>query len=234
MFLKVLRLIRYFLAIIIFPFSLTAQVDENEIGAWYMLFINNSNSNSKIEFEADFQYRNWRITKDLQQIIVRSGAIFKLNPNKIHFSLGYGFFRSEAYGESKKKIDEHRIHQDIIIKNKIKQFAYLTERLRLEERWVQDLEFTFRARIMLVANIPLNNKMMSDNTIFISTSNEIFFNLISEVGKNIELIFFDRNWTAVNFGYQFKNQSRIQLGLMYEISNVWNRNQLQFIYTKTL
>ena len=198
-----------------------------------MFFIHKSDSSSKIEFEADFQYRNWSTGGDLQQYILRAAGVYKLKPNKVHIASGYGYFESGEFGEKKTSFYENRLHQDLIIKNKIKKTAYLTQRIRLEERWIERLDFTSRIRYSINSNFPLNNNEIIKNTLYLSFTNEIFFNLIKDLGS-VKLKTFDRNWTFLGLGYQFKKSRKIQLGMMHEMNNFWSKNQIQIIYNHTI
>ena len=72
-----MKIFRIPLLIALFSFNLfnsDGQVDESQIGAWYMYFFNTSHEKSKIGFQGDVQYRNWNIAGDLEQLLLRGGG----------------------------------------------------------------------------------------------------------------------------------------------------------------
>ena len=76
-------------------FNSNGQVDESQIGGWYMYFFNTSHEKSKIGFQGDVQYRNWNIAGDLEQLLLRGGVTFKPEKANIKFTLGYGNIQPE-------------------------------------------------------------------------------------------------------------------------------------------
>ena len=76
-------------------FNSNGQVDESQLGGWYMYFFNTSHEKSKIGFQGDVQYRNWNIAGDLEQLLLRGGVTFKPEKANIKFTLGYGNIQLE-------------------------------------------------------------------------------------------------------------------------------------------
>lgn len=54
--------------------SVRAQVDEDQLGAWYMYFFNAPFENSQWGLQGDVQYRNWDLIGDLEQFLIRGGV----------------------------------------------------------------------------------------------------------------------------------------------------------------
>ena len=80
-------------------FNSNGQVDESQLGGWYMYFFNTSHEKSKIGFQGDVQYRNWNIAGDLEQLLLRGGVTFKPDNANIKFTLGYGNITTGTFGE---------------------------------------------------------------------------------------------------------------------------------------
>ena len=50
-----------------------AQVDEDQLGAWYMYFWGTRFNDSQWGLQGDVQYRNWDLGGDLEQLLIRGG-----------------------------------------------------------------------------------------------------------------------------------------------------------------
>jgi len=66
-------LLLLFLSNLITP-KASAQIDEDQLGAWYMYFWNTTLNESEFGFQGDVQYRNWNIAGDLEQLLLRGGV----------------------------------------------------------------------------------------------------------------------------------------------------------------
>lgn len=108
-------------------FNTTGQVDESQLGGWYMYFFNTSHEKSKIGFQGDVQYRNWNIGGDLEQLLLRGGITFKPTKANIKFTLGYGNITTGTFGEENSTTNESRIYQEALFPTKIGERFYLNQ-----------------------------------------------------------------------------------------------------------
>ena len=166
-----MKIFRIPLLIALLSFNISnaiGQVDESQIGAWYMYFFNTSHEKSKIGFQGDVQYRNWNIAGDLEQLLLRGGVTFKPEKANIKFTLGYGNITTGTFGEDNSTINESRIYQEALFPTKIGDRFYLNHRLRYEQRFVEEQTLRTRYRYNLFVNVALNQKEMKEKTIYLA------------------------------------------------------------------
>ena len=141
-----------------FSFSVKAQVDKNQLGAWYMLFLDGKFSEtSNVGFESDIQHRNFDAGRDLEQLMLRGGLSYKFPETKTKLTLGYAHIISSTFGmDDNSKSYESRVYQQLIFSNKLFSRVYVMQRFRYEQRFVQNQDFRTRWRHFFAVNIPLN------------------------------------------------------------------------------
>ena len=199
---------------------------KSEIGNWFIYFGNQA-INKKINWHNEIQYRNYNFAGDLQQLLVRTGVGYNLSENNNNLLLGYGYILSEQYqknSDRKTESKEHRIFQQFITRQNFGRF-YLQHRYRIEERFIND-DISYRFRYFLALNIPINKKTMVENTIYLSTYNEIFINGQSPV--------FDRNRLYGGWGYNINKNFKFELGYMSQMIESSQRSQFQIILFNNL
>ena len=207
----------------------TAQVDDDQLGAWYMYFWNTQFGESQWGIQGDFQYRDWRGLGDREQLLLRSGLTFTPKESGVKFTLGYANISTGAYGTDSDALTiEHRIYQEALFSQTVLKRLLLTHRIRYEQRFVEDQDFRTRYRYNLFINIPFNNETLVKNTVYFAFYNELFINGEREIGDNRRVEFFDRNRTYVGLGYSLKDNMRFQLGFMEQTTNSFQKGQLQF------
>ena len=224
-----MKIFRIPLLIALLSFNISnaiGQVDESQIGAWYMYFFNTSHEKSKIGFQGDVQYRNWNIAGDLEQLLLRGGVTYKPEKANIKFTLGYGNITTGAFGEDNSTINESRIYQEALFPTKIGDRFYLNHRLRYEQRFVEEQTLRTRYRYNLFVNVALNQKEMKEKTIYLALYDELFINGTGMPGQSI----FDRNRAYIALGYVLKKGMKFQLGIMNQTTNTVNKNQLQLSF----
>ena len=224
-----MKIFRIPLLIALLSFNMSnaiGQVDESQIGAWYMYFFNTSHEKSKIGFQGDVQYRNWNIAGDLEQLLLRGGVTFKPEKANIKFTLGYGNITTGAFGEDNSTINESRIYQEALFPTKIGDRFYLNHRLRYEQRFIEEQTIRTRYRYNLFVNVALNQKEMKEKTIYLALYDELFINGTGMPGQSI----FDRNRAYIALGYVLKKGMKFQLGIMNQTTNTVNKNQLQLSF----
>lgn len=200
-----------------FPFALLGQ--NSDLGNW-LIYIGSKKIAKKWNWHHEVQYRNYNVVGDLEQLLLRTGIGYNLSENNNNILLGYAFIHSQNYipnVEDKEMVNEHRIFQQFITKQKIGR-VYLQHRYRFEQRWVENNPFRLRFRYFLAANIPLNNETMADKTVYLSAYNEIFIN-------NNQTIF-DRNRLYGGVGFKLNKLVKFELGYMNQFLNNANRDQI--------
>lgn len=205
-----------------------AQLNEDQLGKWYMYFFNTTVKESSWGVQGDIQYRNWNIIGDLEQLLLRGGLTYKPKNTSVKFTLGYGHVTSGTYGEDKSTSTESRIYQEILYPTKIGGRVYLNHRFRYEQRFVENQDFRTRYRFNLFINVPLNSKEMIAKTVYLACYNELFINGERAIGKSRTVEVFDRNRLYVALGYIFNENLKTQFGVMNQTTDNWSKNQLQF------
>ncbi|MFH6604298.1 DUF2490 domain-containing protein [Maribacter algicola] len=184
-------------------FATAQESGENKLGSWHMYFGTNRVS-EKLSIHTEAQARYYEQLKNFNQLLLRSGLNYHINPNAIA-TFGYGFIVTDGTyekipGETESK--EHRIFEQFILKNKVNKVAF-EHRYRLEQRFLDFGDRTdtqHRARYRLQVTVPLAK------AVFLNFYDEIFINLQNEVfGQN-------RLYGAIGF-HVFKNTS-LQLGYL--------------------
>ena len=204
-----------------------SQLNENQTGAWYMYFYNHQFKNSQFGIQGDFQYRDWQILGDQEQLLLRSGLTYKPTNSNILFTLGFANITNGQFGDSNDTSNENRIYQEALMPHRIGNRFLITHRFRYEQRFVENQDFRTRYRYNLFVNIPFNNKELSPKTVYGAFYNELFINGERNIGNN-NVVLFDRNRTYLGLGYVFNSKIRFQMGWMKQTTNNWSKGQLQF------
>lgn len=206
--------------------SLTASAQPSNLGNW-LIFFGDKKIDKKWNWHHEVQYRNFNLLGDTEQLLLRTGIGYNLTENNNNIHLGYAFIYSEPYvgdGDEKTNFNEHRIYQQFITRQSAGRFSW-QHRYRFEQRIFED-DFRLRLRYFLSVNVALNNPVMQDKTLYLSTYNEIF--------ANTKQTIFDRNRLYAGLGYRFSPKLRTEIGLMNQTTNTVSRNQLNFIVFSNL
>ena len=209
------------------PTNANSQIDNDQLGAWYMYFFSKQFKGSVFGFQGDLQYRNWNIAGDLEQLLIRTGATYKPDGTQIKFTLGYGNITTGTFGDVKSTTLESRIYQEAIFPVKFGNRFYTTHRFRYEQRFVENQNFRTRYRYNLFLNIALSKPNMEPKTIYLALYNELFINGQRNIGENKSVEIFDRNRFYTALGYVISKGLKVQAGLMNQSTNNWKKNQLQ-------
>jgi hypothetical protein len=209
------------------PLLGNAQLDQDKMGAWYMYFFDTNFKDSKWGIQGDVQYRNWNMAGDLEQLLLRTGVTYKPENTNVKLTLGYGNITTGAFGDSNSTSTESRIYQEALFPVKFGNRIYTKHRFRYEQRFVEDQDFRTRYRYNLFLNIPLNGKEIVKNTFYLALYNELFINGERNIGDGRKVEVFDRNRFYSALGYSINKGMKIQLGVMRQSTNNWNKNQLQ-------
>ena len=192
-----------------------------------MYFWNTKIKNSDFGLQGDYQYRNWNMGGDLEQLLLRSGITYQPNNTPVKFTLGYGYVMSGAYGDSKAKTHESRIYQEALMNQKVGSRFYLLHRFRFEQRFVQGQDLRTRYRYNIFLNVPINKPVIESGSVYVSFYNEVFLNGQRFIGNGREVEIFDRNRTYAAFGYGLLDGLNVQAGIMRQTNNNYAKNQLQ-------
>lgn len=206
----------------------SAQIDEGQLGAWYMYFWNTTFQDGPWGLQGDIQHRNWNVLGDLEQLLIRGGVTYKPENAAVKLTLGYGNITTGAFGDSKSTVSESRIYQEALIPHKVSERFRFTHRFRFEQRFVENQDFRTRWRYNLFINYLLNKTEMEKGTFYLAFYNELFINGEREIGDGREVQIFDRNRRYTAVGYCLKDALRIQLGFMEQATDNWTKGQLQF------
>lgn len=219
------------LLVIAFLFSIStfSQIDENQTGAWYMYFYNHQFKDSQWGIQGDFQYRDWQILGDREQLLLRSGITYKPKETNIMLTAGFANITSGEFGNSDGTSNENRIYQEALLPQKIGSRILITHRFRFEQRFVENQDFRTRYRYNLFINVPFNSTSLSTSkTIYGAFYNELFMNGERKIALNRTTELFDRNRTYLGLGYVLNPKIRFQVGYMQQTTDAWSKGQLQF------
>lgn len=204
-----------------------AQINEDKLGAWYMYFYNTTIKKGPWGVQGDIQYRNFNLMGDLEQLLLRSGITYKPQNANIKFTLGYGHITTGTYGNNESTTQESRIYQEALYPVKFGERIFTNHRFRYEQRFVEGQDFRTRYRYNLFLNIPINQKTMDKNTLYLALYNELFVNGERNIGNNKKVELFDRNRLYAALGFYIQKQLKVQLGVMTQTTNAVEKNQLQ-------
>jgi len=204
-----------------------AQVDEDQLGAWYMYFFNKSFEGSRFGLQGDLQYRNWDLGGDLEQLLLRGGATWRPASLDMLVTLGYANITTGEFGPSDDTVNEDRIYQEALIPQKLGERVYLRHRFRYEQRWVENQDFRTRYRYALFMDIALNQSDLSQGAWYLAFYNELFINGQRDIGDDRTVELYDRNRTYGAVGYSLRDNLRVQGGYMYQHTDNLRKGQLQ-------
>lgn len=212
---------------LLIPLSGKTQINEDKIGGWYMYFFNTTFKESSWGVQGDFQYRNWNIAGDLEQLLLRSGLTYQPKNANIKFTLGYANITSGTYGSDNSTTMENRIYQEALFPVKFGKRIYTNQRFRYEQRFIENQDFRTRYRYNFSMNIALNKTEMEKKTFYLAMYDELFINGQRNTGDGNTVEIFDRNRFYVAVGYMLNKKLQIQFGIMNQTTDSWSKNQIQ-------
>jgi hypothetical protein len=204
-----------------------AQVDEDQLGAWYMYFFDARSESSQWGVQGDLQYRNWDLLGDLEQLLLRGGLTWRPVTNDALLTLGYANITTGEFGSGNSTTNENRIYQEALLPQKIGTRVYLRHRFRYEQRWIDGQDFRTRFRYAIFANVPLNGDDLGEGAWYLSLYNEIFINGERDIGEGRTVELFDRNRFYAAIGHSLSDRLKLQAGLMHQYTDAWDKTQFQ-------
>ncbi len=157
----------------------------------------------------------------------RINVIYLTNVILQVFSNNYNFILSGEFGDNNDTTKENRIFQEALLPQKLGGRTYINHRFRFEQRWVQNQDFRTRWRYGLFINVALNRKELIKGTYYYAFYNEIFINGERDIGDGEEVELFDRNRIYNAIGYCITDKLRFQGGYMHQITDDWDKGQIQ-------
>ena len=206
----------------------SAQVDEGQLGAWYIYTADWHAEDQSWGLKGDIQHRNWDVDGDLEQLLIRGG--FSLRPESLPgtYTVGFAHITSGQFGASDATSTEYRVYQEADFGYRLGGRLRLGHRLRYEQRWVDGQDFRTRYRYMLSATVPINSAEMRSGTWYASGYNELFINGERHIGRGVRVDAFDRNRLYAALGYVVSGRTQIRLGYMHQHTDNVDKGQLQF------
>lgn len=179
-------------------------------------------------FQGDAQFRYWNFGTDLEQILIRNGITYTPQGTNAKFTFGYATITSGTPGESSETSHENRIYQEALLPQKLGSRFFLTHRFRYEQRFVDNQDFRTRYRYNLFLNVGLNQDNLGKGSLYLALYNELFINGQQDIGDGRTVERFDRNRTYLGLGYGISDKLRVQLGWMNQLTDNWEKGQMQF------
>lgn len=195
---------------------LTAQTPG--LGTWNVL-TGRFNYNSKWNAFIELQLRSQQTFNHFNYYEVKGGIGYAIHPT-LTAVIGTGRYITYQLNDNFKTpflVTENRLWQQLIWNQSFKNVR-IEHRLRAEQRYTSN-GYRNRFRYRLSGIIPINNKTITNKTLFINTSNE--FHL------NNEGVFFEQNRYYLGGGYNFNSQLSLQVGWIYR-SDFFTQNRAQY------
>ncbi|MBX2845417.1 MAG: DUF2490 domain-containing protein [Saprospiraceae bacterium] len=219
----------FFSLLFFFAQFAVAQIDEDDLGAWYMYIWNTQLNDSNFGFQGDVQYRNFDILGDLEQLLLRGGVTISPKDSPAKFTLGYANITTGTFGDDDTTSGESRIYQEALLPHKLSDRFRLTHRFRYEQRFVEDQDFRTRYRYALFLTIPFNQEAtLNKGDWYLAAYDELFINGQRDIADNRTVELFDRNRLYSALGYVLSPSVKLQAGFMEQSTDNISKGQLQF------
>jgi hypothetical protein len=212
-----LKIFSFFIATCLFCAVLVAQgkvYDYNTI-AWNQI-ITTIKTGKKTSAHIEYNWRRTNLYQNWQQSLIRVAVNYYVD-NQLNLHIGYANADNFIFGDYPAigNIKENRLYEQIALKSNYKK-VNITQRLRIEQRWVSVLNslgkidkwnYTNRFRLMEKLQLPLKKDY------FIAIMDEIFIN----AGKNVVVNIFDQNRIWLSTGKKVNKNITIELGYFNHI-----------------
>ncbi|SKA99663.1 Protein of unknown function [Prosthecobacter debontii] len=227
----------FFAALSLFSLEVTAEASDNELDSnahvWMTYVGDHPLGDGPWGLHLEGQVRRSDLVDEWQQWMVRPGLNYTLSPS-LTLSAGWAYAKTYPYGDYPVAFDfpEHRAWEQITYSVKALGLEW-QNRLRLEQRWIGEMERTGndwnvenwryenRIRYMLRTTLPLT----ASKKTYLAFSEEIFVNFGSNVSGN----FFDQNRLFLGVGHKLSPHTRIELGFLEQTIQrrggaIWENN----------
>lgn len=194
--------------------------DDNSIG--WLAYTGTLKIHPKIALHTEYQWRRVDGLKNPQQSLLRTGVNYAVKKD-VSLNVGYAFADTDSYGDYANAFSEHRIYEQIILKNPIGKVD-VSHRFTLEQRFLEkfstqngetntDWVFLNRMRYRVRTEIPIYKNSTDNNSWSIILLDEVFVGF----GKNVAVNVFDQNRLAALVGYKVNKNVKIEAGYLSQI-----------------
>ena len=199
---------------------------DHNFNGWYMYFGDHPIGQGPWGIHIEGQWRRHNFITDNQQLMVRPGVNYQVNPN-LMLTAGYLFVKTYRYGDFPvaAAFPEHRIFQQAVVKHSIGRVG-LSHRYRLEQRFlgevsvqggrdpeVQRWRHENRFRYQFRSTIPFRGSSIDQGSLYAALYNEFFVNF----GQNVAANVFDQNRAYAAAGYAVTKDTRVEAGYLNQI-----------------
>ncbi len=203
----------------------------NAIG-WYGYFGDHKIA-KKWSIHTEYQLRRTDFIAFWQQSLARFGVNYHFT-DQVMFTIGYAQAQTFSYGElpiakldlqgNEQSFPEHRIYQDILLKNNTGRFE-ISHRFKLEERFLGNIydskndripgkwNFVMRFRYRVRIAMPIQGNTIDDNEFYIHAFDEILIGAGEKIKNNI----FDQNRFNIGVGYKLNKNCKFEIGYFNQI-----------------
>lgn len=205
----------YFTIIILLCLTFNVSAQTKQTSGWAASF-NSFKINQKFGVHFDLQFRSADEMQYLRNVLIRPGLTYQIDQNK-NATVGYALIltnRGPSFGHE--YLTESRIWEQFIINIPIVNKVILTNRFRLEQRFINrstESVYSDRIRYFVRSVIPLvKQKDKFTKGVFAAIQNEIFLNLSNKEQLNNHV--FDQNRAYLALGYRTTSKIDLELGYM--------------------
>lgn len=184
-----------------------------------------------MHLEGQLRYEN-HFEHNLQNVF-RIGGIYFIKPNE-HLTLGYGLIHTYNFS-AEEYFTENRLWEQYQINTKWGKNA-MTNRLRLEQRWIEQLadhSTAYQNRLRyLNRNLFHLSDLTTDNELYAVLQDEVFLT----IGANkVNSKFLDQNRFLLGLGLNHKNNLRLELGYMNQfVTSSYGNDSMNHTVSVTL
>ncbi len=200
----------------------TRLVDQNSLG--WLTYNGDHQVADKWAVHTEAQVRRVQLGSRPQQLLLRLGGIYTLQKD-VKLGGGYTNLTTYPYGQHPsaglgEPTPEHRAYEDVTLSADYGRL-HLTHRLRLEQRWLGQLDparptrvaswqYQNRARYQLAGELPLHGPTLNDHEWYVTFFDELFIGFGPNVGQNV----YNQNRLSGGLGYQFTKAFQLELNYL--------------------
>jgi hypothetical protein len=208
--------------------------------AWIMYFGDHKLS-AKWGIHLEAQLRRNDLFKSPQQMLLRTGINYHLNPN-VFFTAGYCFVETYPYGAFpvKSRFPESRLWEQVQVKTQLHKIEWVS-RFRAEQRFMKlpvknaanilepgDAVYNNRFRLLNRLSVPFQGETIYPGSFYVT----IYDEMMVSTGKQVALNVFDQNRAYIALGYPVPNLGRLEFG--YLLQNVYKPDGIRVEKNNTL
>lgn len=205
-------------------FAVAQTIDEDQLGAWYILQWRADFQVNGWGLQGDVQHRNFDFAGDREQLLFRTGLARQFG--KFRVAAGYAFVDTGTFGPSSRTRQENRLYQELRFATPVGKRLQFSHRFRFEQRWLESQDFRTRIRYGLFLNVPLTRNGEPTGS-YLAFYDEIFLNGKRNIGGGRRVDYFDRNRIYAGIGRSISDRTRLQFVYMHQTTDNVDKAQLQ-------